>query len=235
MNAKAFRSLTVGLFLLFLLSVIVFLYKDTRSAVKITRQSSISADSYVLGLEYSGIITQEPVKEGQYVKKGDTLAYIKSSSLLSDLNSSKITKSDLSYPLSSSNEIILQATQDGQLENVNYLSGSYVPANQNIFKITAAQAPYVVSRYSLSREDFQKLSINTELQIKLPNGRLVKSPIQQITVDNSTVTAGSTVIVNIKSLIDPDRNLLAGSPVIATLHLDKETMLERFLSYTKGL
>jgi hypothetical protein len=235
MNAKAIRSLITGLFLLFVFGLVIFFYRDTQNGIKITRQSNINADSYVLGFDYSGIITSEPVKKGQYVHKGDALAYIKSSSLLVDINANKISKSDLTYPLSEDNQIIMQATQDGVLTDVNFLAGSYVPANQTIFKITASQAPYVVSRYDLSRTDFQKLNLKTELQVKLPSGRLVVSPIRQIMVDTSSNNTGSSVRVDIQSAIDPDRNLLIGSPVEATLHLEKQTKLQKFLHYIRGL
>jgi hypothetical protein len=235
MNAQSFRSLITGLFLLFVLSLIVFFYRDTQNGVKTTRQSSVNADSYVLGLDYSGVITREPVKKGQYVHKGDTLAYIKSSSLLADINAKKITKEDLTYPLSKDSQIVVQATQDGILSDINYLAGSYVPANQTIFKITASQSPYIVSHYNLSRTDFQKLNKNTQLQIKLPNGRLVLSPIRQITVDTSSNNTGSTVSVNIESIIDPDSNLLIGSPVVATLHLERQTRLQKLINYVRDL
>lgn len=235
MNAQAIKSLITGLLALAVLSMVVFFYQDIQSNIKSSQQSNISANSYVLGLDYSGIITQEVVNKGDFVHKGDALAYVKSGALLADLKGNKITKQDLIYPLSDDNQIVIQATQDGIVDNVNYLAGSYVPANQTIFKITSKQAPYVISLFNLSRADFQRLNKSTELQVKLPNGRLVKSPIQQITVNDAADNNSPTVAVKVQSTIDPDSNLLIGSPVTATLHLGQQTKLQQFLKYIKGL
>lgn len=235
MNKKTIGSLVKGLLILLLIVAATFIYKDTRNDIKISNQSRIGADSYDLGIEYSGLIDKELVSQGDFVHKGDPLAYIKSSSLLADLGSKKVAKADLAYPLSESNEIIMLATQDGVLQDVNYLTGSYVPANQYIFKITAEDTPYVTSHFNLARDDFQRLNKSTLLQVKLPNGQIVDSPIQQISVDTGSQLSGLEVPVTIKSTIKPDRNLLIGSPVTANLHLNRQTQLQRIAHFLKGL
>ncbi len=235
MSAKSIRLFITGVTLLVLFAVAIYFYQDTRNNIKISKESRIGAKSYVLSLDYSGLITKSFVKQGDFVRKGDALAYVKSSTLMADLNGKKIVKEDLTFELSENNEVIIQATQNGVIDQVYFLDGSNVAANQTIFKITANQAPFVISGYNLSRDDFQRLKKNSRLQITLPNSSLVDSQIQQITVDDVAMNIGPTVPVTIISAIEPDRNLLIGSPVTATLHLSQQTELERFIKLIKDL
>ncbi|MBW3568888.1 HlyD family efflux transporter periplasmic adaptor subunit [Candidatus Parcubacteria bacterium] len=232
MNKAAVKSLIKGLIILALISATTFIFLDARSGVKVSQNSKISAEEYVVGSDYSGLITKQLVKKGDFIEKDRELLYIKSSKLLEDINAKRVNKKDLLYPISGDQQIIIKASQSGKVSEINYAEGSFVPANNDIMKITAAQDPFVIAEYQLSKNDFELLNEQTKMQVELPNGSVVTSPIDTISIQQaSDLQINSKFNVTIKSDIEPDNNLLIGSPVTTRLFLNQDTQLQKMVNF----
>lgn len=230
MNKSARKSLFKGLAVLFVILAISAGYVAITSQVKSASQSIISAQQYNVAVDYSGLISQKLVEEGEFVEKGQDLVHIKSSSLLEDLNEKRVTQSDLLYPLNEKKELVVQAQQSGKIKDSPFAKGSFVPANQTIFTIIDTKNPFAESMFDMSRDEFEKLSEQTVLEIELPNNRVVKSRITLIDIDLDKKDTGDTIRVKIKSELEPNGNLLIGSPLTTRLYLEENTPVQRFIS-----
>jgi hypothetical protein len=230
MNKKAKNSFLKGLMVLFILSIVVAIYLDTKSDIKISTNSQINAPSYFIGLDYSGIITQQLIEKGETVETGQPLIYIKSSDLLEDLKAGRVQQDDLLFPVSENNEIIVRATKDGVVEEINFTLGSFVAANQSIMTIRATGTPFVKSVFELEKDDFERLDDQSRLEVVLPNGTRVTSPISLINVDQENDIPGPAVKVIIESSIEPNANLIIGAPVTSYLYLTEDSIIQRIFN-----
>jgi hypothetical protein len=236
MNKTARRSFIKGLIVLVAIFVGAIAYVEIQSQVKVSEQSRIGAEKYNVAVDYSGLVTQQLIKDGDFVEAGQELMYIKSSALLEDLNEKRVTEDDLLYPLSNKKEIIVKAQQSGKVEQVQFAEGSFVPANHTIFEILDVTKPYVESYFDLSNEEFSGLSEETELQVELPNGQRITSKILSIVIEEQEADEQSGKIrVLIQSEIDPNDTLLIGSPVTARLRLEEGSALEQITSKFKNI
>lgn len=234
MNKTARRSLFKGVIILIAVLVTALAYVAIQSQVKVSDQSRIGAEKYNVAVDYSGLVTQQLIKDGDFVEAGQELMYIKSSALLEDLNEKRVTEDDLLYPLSSKKEIIVKAQQSGKVEKVQFAEGSFVPGNQTIFEILDVTKPYVESYFELSRDEFSSLSEQTKLQVDLPSGQTVVSEISSIVIEEQAADEQSSKIrVLIQSEIEPDDSLLIGSPVVSRLFLEEDTALQKIINKFK--
>lgn len=226
MDKSARRAFLKGILMLSVIGVIIAAYLTIRSEVKVAQSGVVATETYNVAVDYSGLITEQIVGVGDYVEAGQELAYIKSSALREDLNEKRVGADDLLYPLDDKKQIIIVAPQTGEISEIAFSEGSFVPANQTIYTIQDVDRPYVESKFELTSDEFEKLDKKSRLEVRLPNGEYYDSPITLIEIETEEDNDSELIQVALRSSLEADGNLLVGAPVESRLYLETNTLLQ---------
>ncbi len=210
------------LFVLALLGALL-LYLNNSMAHVSSVSATLLSDTYTVGTDYSGIITQQYVSEGQHVNAGDKLFAIQSSVLDADLTNGTVSKNNLGYSLDGVNNIILKSTGSGTVSQIDYIAGSFVPANKEIATITKDGSLYVQADYSLSPPDYARIKDGDVVSVTLPNDEKVPASVFNIAVQSSGQGVQTVIKARITGL-DGNSAFTTGTPVTAELHLNGKTL-----------
>ena len=228
MSWRSRFKVVIGVLLVVLLCASLFVWWDMRRSVVASESAEISADSYTVGIDHTGLVTRQFVKAGDHVEEGQTLFQIRSTSLQEQIHELDLSETDLLYPLSEDGEILVQASRPGLVSEVSYNEGSFVPANEEIATIIDQTSLEVVATYRLARRDFILVSPQTRMDVQLPGGVWNNGAIRNIEVVEQ---GGSQVIVEITAAIQSTGNgdfrSTSGVPVETRVHLRDDTLYAR--------
>lgn len=205
----------------------LFIYLDYSMSRVSSLKALINSDYYTVGVDYSGVIENQYIDEGAYIKSGDPLFEIRSTTLTNAIKNNEIAKSSLLYSVSPNGNIIVSAAANGRVQTINYRKGAFVPANSEIATVNSENTLYVSATYKLSSPDYARISNKSKLVITLPDNKQVEGNIYDITLD----TIDNEVMTIVKARIDQNRiNRVAfsvGTPVDSVLFLDTDTWYNR--------
>jgi len=231
MNKRSRLSLFTGiLFVVFIAAGLLLYFEAARSAIKSTK-AEISAESYSVGTDYTGLISKQYVQEGDTITAGQTLFQVKSSTLLEQMKENSLEPSQLIYPLTPEGEIILKAPKAGTVGKIFYSQGSFIPANKEIATIIDEESVKVTATFKLPRRDFALLNKNTRLEVRLPNGNYLNGTVSAIRVISQDQYVETEVDAKLERFKTNQLELTSGTPVESVLYLKEQTAWKNLKNY----
>ena len=224
MNKKSILSLFLGIIIVALIAAGLLLFLEaSRAAIKSTK-AEISAESYSVGTDHTGLISKQFVQEGDVITAGQTLFQVKSSTLLEQMKENGLNANQLIYPLTPEGEIILKAPKAGKIQEIFYSQGSFIPANKEIATIIDEGSVKVTATFELPRRDFAQLNKQTRLEVRLPNGAYLNGTVSAIRVIDQTQFVETEVDAKLERFKTNQLELTSGTPVESVLYLKEQTM-----------
>lgn len=204
-----------------------------------SRVSSIDAqlesDNYSVGVDYSGIITDQLVQEGSYVEVGDPLFELRSSTLAEAIRDDEVAQAALLYSAKSDGTILISAAAPGRVQSIAFKEGAFVPANSRIAVINNNGGLYVSAAYALSSPDYARLSTKSRVFVTLPDGQRVDATVYDMSFERIDKEVRTTVRARFDNKNINTEVFSVGTPVNAVLELNKDTLFERIINRAKSV
>lgn len=230
MNKVSKIALFFGVLLLGLVMTGLVIYVEYDHSRALSQEASITAQSYSVGIDYSGLVSKQFVQEGDRVEAGQDLFYIQSNVLKQSMQELNLKEEDLLYKLNDKDEIVLTAAKNGVVSKIDYTQGSFVPANKEIAQIMSSDVVFADATFRMPERDFARIKKDTVMEVSLPNGTISKGKVSSIKVQSqkqSEVT--STVQAQLKDVDASSFISSTATPVQAKLILNPDSF------YTKHI
>lgn len=216
-----------GLIFAFVLAVGLSLYlQDSMSKVAST-DAKLDSDTYTVGVGYSGIIEDQFVNVDDYIKKGDPLFTLRSPTLIEAIKNNEVNEASLLYSIDDEGKVQITASADGQIREITYKAGAFVPANSEIAIVNSDGSLYVTAIYKLSGPDYGKITKETEVTVKLPDNRVLTGKVRDYKLETKDDETLTTVTIRLDEADVSSINFSPGTPVTTTLHLNGQTWFEK--------
>lgn len=237
MSIMSRLKLIMGVIVVLMLATGLFLYLDFSMSKKVARETYLQADSFTVGLDYSGIVERQFVDDGDIIKTGDQLFEVRSSTLQQAIEDDEIAEASLLYATTGDGTIMVTSAADGKVQKVDYRTGAFVPANSTIATVNNENALYAQASFALTSPDYARLSKQSKLEVVMPDNTMIEAQIYDITLDKSE--NGSEVLTTVRARIDAKKVntevFSIGTPLRSTLYLDTETWYSRLVEAGKKL
>jgi len=234
MNKRPLIVLVLGSISVLLLIAGLVVYQDRKDSHVDATEATISATTYDVGVEYSGVMAQQNVQKGQVVTRGQLLGTIKSGTLMERLREAKLQPQDLPYPINTNSEIELRAANPGIIKAVNFGNGSFVPANQPIYSIIDTSQYYVSSKFTLGTQQLKDLTAQKNVELQLQSGMRLPTRVRDLQIKPAD---GGKQVVSIESVPVSQLNQDAfklGEPVHTTLILREHDYWHHITNWTSS-
>jgi len=215
-------GLALGLLSVVVLAAGLTMIVNFNSGKVAGKSASLMAEDYPVGTDYSGTITQQYVKVGDQVTAGQPLFEIESAALERDLAQGLVNKDNLTHEVKDDNTLVITATNTGQVQDIAYASGAFVPSNSTIATVQEAGTMYVEADFLLSAKDYARIPAQATLDIILPNNQSISAQVGQIQVRTENGEARTLVRAYSDELANGTGLFAVGTPVQATLHLTND-------------
>jgi multidrug resistance efflux pump len=224
-----------GIMFVSLLCATLFIYLDYSMSRVASVDAQLSSDTFTVGIDYSGIVEKQFIDEGDYIKKGDPLFEIRSSTLAEAIRNNEIAKSSLLYTATDDGRVLVSAAANGQIQTINYRQGAFVPANSDLAIVNVENGLYVSATYKLSAPDYARINKSSKITITLPDNKTLEGVVYDIsleTIDKEVMTTVRARVTN----TDVNRVAFAiGTPVETVLFLDTTTWYSRIAETIQSL
>ena len=235
MNKRSKLKLIVGVIFVIIIVAALFVYLDFSMSRKVARETYLAADSFTVGLDYSGIIEEQYIQEGDKIENGDELFKIRSSTLSQARDNDDFDTDSLLYTLDDDGTILVTSAADGQVQEINYSEGAFVPANSTVATINTQKSLYVIATYALSSPDYGQLTKQNKIDVYFPDGTKQEGEIFDIALE----TSEEEVLTIVKARVDETKVntevFTVGTPLESTLYLDTDTWYEKITNFIKEL
>jgi multidrug efflux pump subunit AcrA (membrane-fusion protein) len=215
-------GLALGLLSVVLLAAGLTMIVNYNSGEVAGKSASLVAEDYPVGTDYSGTITEQYVKVGDQVAAGQPLFEVESAALERDLAQGLVNKDNLTHEIKNDNTLVITATNAGQVQDVAYADGAFVPANTTIATVQEAGTMYVEADFLLSAKDYARIPAQATLDVTLPNNQEITAQVSQIKVSTENGEARTIVKAYSDELANGTGLFAVGTPVQATLHLTND-------------
>jgi multidrug efflux pump subunit AcrA (membrane-fusion protein) len=215
-------GMAIGLLAVVVLAAGLTMIVNNNSGKIAGKSASLVAEDYPVGTDYSGTITQQYVHVGDEVKAGQPLFEVQSAALERDLSQGLVTPENLTHAIKNNNTLVITATNAGQVDDIAYASGAFVPSNSTIATIQEAGTMYVEADFLLSAKDYARIPKNASVDITLPNNEQIQATVSQINVSTENGEARTVVKANSDQLANGTGLFAVGTPVQATLNLNND-------------
>jgi multidrug resistance efflux pump len=215
-------SLAIGLLFVLVLAAGLTMVVNYNSGKVDSKSASLSAEDYPVGTDYSGTVTAQYVHVGDHVDAGQPLFEVESATLQRDIAQKLVNKDNLTYQVKDDDTMIVTATNAGQVEQIQYAQGAFVPANSTIATVQEAGTMYVEADFLLSAKDYSKIPSGAIVDVVLPNNQKVSATVQQLQVRTEDGQARTTIRAYSDDLANGTGLFAVGTPVQATLHLTND-------------
>ena len=189
--------------------------------------AQLQSATFTVGAGYSGVIEDQLVDEGDYIKAGDALFELRSPTLADAIRNDEIARTSLLYSTTEDGKIKISAAANGVIQKVNYREGAFVPANSEIAIVNSENALYVNATFKLAPPDYVKVRNGNEVSVLLPDNTRVTGRVYGITLESTDDQVYTTVKVKINQQKINSEVFSVGTPVEATLYLDTKTWYSR--------
>jgi multidrug resistance efflux pump len=162
----------IGIIFALLLALGLTLYLQYSMSKAASIDAQLDSDTYTVGVGYSGIIEEQFVNVDDYIKKGDPLFSLRSPTLIEAIKNDEVNQSSLLYDIDAEGRIVITASVDGQIREVIYKAGAFVPANSEIAVVNTGNSLFVTAVYKLSGPDYGRISKDTEVSVKCQTTKL---------------------------------------------------------------
>jgi multidrug resistance efflux pump len=219
--------LVIGLLLVVVLVGAFTLVFYQRQSKATSTSATIGAESFPVGTDYGGLVTDQYVRAGEAVVAGQKLFTVESLRLQQDIAAGLINASSAPYPVSTNGTVALVATVSGTIASVDVQQGAYAQAGAVLAHIDRDGSLFVKADFSLTARDFSRIAQGAAVDLLLPNQRVLTGRVEKIEVKTVSGRAQSTILVSSRGLVEGTDNGLVtpGTPVTATLHLHDDGLL----------
>jgi multidrug efflux pump subunit AcrA (membrane-fusion protein) len=215
-------GLALGLLSVVVLAAGLTMIVNSNSGKVAGKSASLMAEDYPVGTDYSGTITEQFVKVGDQVTAGQPLFEVQSAALERDLAQGLVNKDNLTHEVKGDNTLVITATNAGQVQDVAFADGAFVPANTTIATVQEAGTMYVEADFLLSAKDYSRVPAQATLDIILPNNQKISAQVGQIQVRTENGEARTLIRAYSDELANGTGLFAVGTPVQATLHLTND-------------
>ncbi|MBA8793211.1 hypothetical protein FHX74_000805 [Friedmanniella endophytica] len=198
---------------------LVFNHRQTEAA---SHTATISTEQYAVGAAYGGTVTQQYVKDGDTVTKGQKLFTVLSIQLRQDVeNGLTATSSDAYTVDQQAGTVTYRAVSGGTITDFQAKIGSSVISGATAARIDVTGSQFVIANYVLTPRDYDRVEKGATADILLPNDQTVRGTITAVKVQTRSGQADTEVRIDSDALRTSELAALAqsGTPVTATLHL----------------
>ena len=179
------------------------------------------AESYPVGTDYGGIVTQQYVEVGDEVHTGDPLFDVHSLQLRRDIASGYVADPAVIAGIDEGGTSTVIATVDGTIGSIGVPQGGFAAAGGVIASIDKAESLYVEAEILLTARDYARIANNAEAEVLLPSQETLIGTVAGIDVDTVDGQALSTVRIESASLDQARASGLfqPGTPVSVSIQL----------------
>ena len=150
-------SMAIGLLFVLVLAAGLTMVVNFNSGKVESKSASLAAEDYPVGTDYSGTVTAQHVHVGDHVEAGQPLFEVQSATLQRDLSQDLVSKDNLTHEVKDDTTLIITATNTGQVDEINYSQGAFVPANSTIATVQTSGTMYVEADFLLSAKDYSRI------------------------------------------------------------------------------
>ncbi len=215
-------GLATGLLFVLVLAAGLTMIVNYNSGKVDSKSASLSAEDYPVGTDYSGTVTAQYVHVGDHVEAGQPLFEVESATLQRDIAQGLVNKDNLTHEVKNDNTLVITATNGGQVDQIQYAQGAFVPANSTIASVQEAGTMYVEADFLLSAKDYSRIPSGATVDIVLPNNQQISATVQQLQVHTEDGQARTTVRAYSDELASGTGLFAVGTPVQVTLHLTND-------------
>jgi biotin carboxyl carrier protein len=187
--------------------------------VELNAVSAFLLKSYVKS-SFNGYLEEVNASLGKYVNKGDLLFLIKTKESQSLGN----TISKLDTALHFSGVIAIKSTGTGYITQINYRAGDYVQDGEQMAVITDTRS--FVFLLDLPYELKPYLSINQNLQLKLPDGTVLDGNVSNAMPSVDAVSQTQSFVIKINSSKQIPENLIAKVSLVKSARSNTTSLLK---------
>lgn len=218
-------GLALGLLSVIVLAAGLTMIVNYNSGKVESKSASLSAEDYPVGTDYSGTITAQYVHVGDQVEAGQPLFEIESATLQRDLAQGLVNKDNLTHDVKDDSTLVITATNAGQINEINYAQGAFVPANSTIATVQESGTMYVEADFLLSAKDYSRIPSGATVDVVLPNNQKISATVQRLQVHTEDGQARTTVRAYSDDLASGTGLFAVGTPVQVTLHLTNDGVI----------
>jgi multidrug resistance efflux pump len=220
----------IGIMAVIALAVSLFIFLDYSMSRVQSVDAQLESDFYTVGIDYSGVVTEQFVDEGSYVENGDPLFKVRSSTLAEAISNNEVAKAALLYSVDEEGNVLISAAAPGRVQSIAYREGAFVPANSQIAVINNKDGLYISATYSLSSPDYTRLNTNSKIYVTLPDGKKVEAIVYDIVLEKKEGDVLTTVMARFDNKQINTTTFSVGTPVDTVLELSTDTLFERIKS-----
>ena len=212
--------LASGLVLVLVLVAAGTLLFTQRQNRALSTTAMLVAESYPVGTDYGGIVTQQYVEVGDEVSTGDPLFDVHSLQLRRDIASGYVADPAVIAGIEDGTSTVV-ATVDGTIGSIGVPQGGFAAAGGVIASIDKAESLFVEAEILLTARDYARIADNAEAEVLLPSQETLIGTVAGIDVDTVDGQALSTVRIESSELTDTRATGLfqPGTPVLVTVQL----------------
>lgn len=227
MTIKNRLKFIIGIVFVVLIVGVLVLYLNNALSTIRSSKAELMADTIAIGIDYPGLITKQNVSEGDKVVKGQTLFVVKSLELTKDLADKTVDASSLPFSVDKdTNDILVKATENGVIEKVNFLNGSYVPGGAVIASVYSVGTLYISGHYNLSPPDYARVKKGNQMSVTFPDNTKLEAVVYNIALDQDGSVVDTIVKARLQGADRSDFRFQIGTPVQASLSLTDRTWLQ---------
>jgi len=215
-------GLALGLLSVVVLAAGLTMIVNSNSGKVAGKSASLMAEDYPVGTDYSGTITEQYVKVGDQVQAGQPLFELQSATLERDLAQGLVNTENLTYEVKNNNTLVITATNAGQVQDIAYADGAFVPSNSTIATVQEAGTMFVAADFLLSAKDYARIPAQADIDIVLPNNEQITAQVSEIKVSTENGEARTIIKAYSDQLSNGTGLFAVGTPVQATLHLTND-------------
>ena len=235
MKVKTRLKFILGIISVLALGGALFVYLEYSMSKIVSVEAQLQSDTFTVGVGYSGIVEEQFVDEGDYIKADDPLFELRSPTLAEAIKNDEVAKSSLLYSTTDDGKVLVSASASGRMQKINYRKGAFVPANSEIAVVNEESALYVKASFKLSPPDYAKVKNGSKVLITLPDNTKLTGTVAGIELNTTDKEVYTTIRVALSQHEINDEVFSVGTPVESTLHLDGKTWYRRIIDGIRAL
>ena len=217
-----------GVLLVALLVVAGALLFNQRQSRVASYTATVDAPAAQVGSSYGGVLTEQHVNAGALVKAGDRLFTVSSPDIAREAAQGYAPQSNDAYDVDvEAGTITYRAVIDGQVTNVQTVTGSYLVPGSSLATVAAEGPKTVVARFDLEAVDYSRVESGARATINLADNSQVDGTVTDVAVVTEDGRAIASVRVEAPGLADSQHASLtrAGAPVQVVMDLRDDGLL----------
>lgn len=190
-----------------------------RQAQVVSVSAQIVAETYGVGADYPGVVTDRYVEVGDHVEQNEPLFVVESLQVARDVESGLLDAAR--NDVSADGTLTVRAEVPGTVRTLDVNEGSYISSGVVVATIERDDSLSARAEFVLAPRDFGRIEEAASVELLLPDQREMPGALTDISVETVDGDAHVTADISSNGLVQGDANGLvrAGTPLEARLHL----------------